>query len=63
MTKPMTYTNLDNCGHLTWTTGPLKEPLEVTGFVEVEIWIGSTHKDADLFCYLESVDPRTGQVE
>ena len=63
MTKPMTYENLDGCGHILLTSQRLKQPFEVTGWVEVKLWVCSNERDADIFCYLESVDPESGQVE
>ena len=62
LTKPMVYKDLDSCGHLTFTSAPLKQALEVTGWVQVELWVEPCDRDADLFCYLESYDPLTGDV-
>lgn len=40
---------------LTYTTEPLKAEVEVTGFPEVHLWVGSTATDGDFFAYLEEV--------
>ena len=58
----MVYKDLDRCGHLTFTSAPLKQALEVTGWVQVELWVEPCDQDADLFCYIESYDPSTGDV-
>ena len=62
LTTPMVYKDLDRCGHLTFTSAPLKQALEVTGWVQVELWVEPCDHDADLFCYLECYDPSTGDV-
>jgi len=43
---------------LTYTSEPLKAPLEVTGHPVVHAWISSTADDADVFAYLEEVDEK-----
>jgi hypothetical protein len=57
LANPMRYDDLDNFGHLHFTSPPLKAPLELTGWVEVSLWLESCDHEADLFCYLESFDP------
>jgi hypothetical protein len=42
---------------LTYTTGPLVEDLQVTGSPVLHLWASSTANDADVFAYLEDVDP------
>ncbi|MBE2196180.1 MAG: CocE/NonD family hydrolase [Anaerolinea sp.] len=42
---------------LTYTTPPLTESLEVTGFPVVHLWVAVDSGDADFFVYLEEVDP------
>ncbi len=58
----MKYNNLDNCGHLQFTSTPLGAPLEVIGWVEVSLWVEACDHDTDLFCYLESFDPGSNHV-
>jgi putative CocE/NonD family hydrolase len=41
---------------LTYTTPPLKTPVEVTGHPVVHLWVASTADDGDFFAYLEEVD-------
>ena len=43
---------------LTYTTVPLAADVEVTGHPVAHIWMSATTKDADLFAYLEEVDPK-----
>lgn len=43
---------------LTYTTPPLKAPVEVTGYPVVHLWVSSSAPDADLFVYLEEVDAK-----
>jgi putative CocE/NonD family hydrolase len=42
---------------LTWTTPPLPAAVEVTGHPVAHLWISSSAADADVFVYLEEVDP------
>ena len=42
---------------LTYTTPPLENDLEVTGHPVAHLWIVTDAPDADLFVYLEEVDP------
>lgn len=63
MAVPMSYKNLDSCGHLLFTTKPLMQPYEITGWVTIKLWISSNAKDVDIFCYLESLDPKSGSIE
>ncbi|MGA2531697.1 MAG: CocE/NonD family hydrolase [Candidatus Aminicenantales bacterium] len=42
---------------LTYTTAPLAKDVEVTGHPVVRLWVSSTTDDAELFAYLEEVDP------
>ena len=43
---------------LTYTTAPLTEDLQVTGTPVLRLWVASTATDADVFAYLEEVDPQ-----
>lgn len=60
--SPICYKNLDRCGHVLFTSEPLEEPLEVTGWAEVSLWVSSCDQDVDLFCYLESWDPSSEEA-
>jgi hypothetical protein len=42
---------------LTYTTPPLAEALEITGYPVVSIHLASTHEDGVLYVYLEDVSP------
>jgi putative CocE/NonD family hydrolase len=46
---------------LTYTSEPLTEDLEITGYPVVTLHVASTHTDGAFFVYLEDVDPE-GQV-
>jgi putative CocE/NonD family hydrolase len=46
---------------LTYTTEPLAEDTEITGYPVVTLHVSSTHTDGGFFVYLEDVDP-TGRV-
>lgn len=59
---PMAYSSLASCGHLLFTSSPLQAPLEFTGWPVLNTWVSSSDTDADLFCYLESFDPASGDV-
>ncbi len=41
---------------LTWTSGPLGEDLEITGYPEADLWVTSDREDSAFFLYLEEVD-------
>lgn len=41
---------------LTFTSDPLTRKLTVVGYPVVHVWLGSTHRDGDLFVYLEEID-------
>jgi len=41
---------------ISYTTPPLKAPLEVTGHPMVHLWVSSSATDGDFFVYLEEVD-------
>jgi putative CocE/NonD family hydrolase len=41
---------------LIYTTEPLEQDSELTGFPTVTLWVSSTAKDQDFFVYLEEVD-------
>jgi hypothetical protein len=43
---------------LTYTTAPLIEDLQLTGTPVLRLWVASTAADADVFAYLEEVDPQ-----
>ena len=42
---------------LTYTSAPLAEDLQITGFPELRLWLRSTHTDGAVLVYLEDVDP------
>jgi len=42
---------------LTYTSAPLEEDLEVTGYPIVTLHVSSTHSDGAFYVYLEDVDP------
>jgi hypothetical protein len=42
---------------LTYTSAPLDTDVEITGTVEVDLFVSSTHADGAFFAYLELVDP------
>jgi len=42
---------------LTYTSRPLEHDVEITGAVEVDLFVASTHADGAFFGYLEIVDP------
>ena len=58
----MAYTELDACGHLLFTSAPLEDCLHLTGWAELTLWVSSSDQEADLFCYLESLDPPSQHV-
>ncbi len=41
---------------LTYTSAPLEADLEITGTVEVDLFVSSTHADGAFFAYLEIID-------
>jgi putative CocE/NonD family hydrolase len=41
---------------LTYTTAPLRKPVQVTGHPVIRVWLKSDAPDLDLFAYLEEVD-------
>jgi putative CocE/NonD family hydrolase len=52
----------DAASHLlTYTSPPLDQDLEITGYPIVTLYVTSTHEDAALFVYLEDVD-ESGRV-
>jgi hypothetical protein len=52
----------DAASHLlAYTTAPLEQDLEITGYPVVTLHVTSTHEDVALFVYLEDVD-ETGRV-
>lgn len=52
----------DAASHLlTYTTAPLEQDLEITGYPVVTLYVTSTHDDAALYVYVEDVD-ETGRV-
>lgn len=46
---------------LTYTSAPLEEDLEITGYPVVTLYVRSTHADGTFFAYLEDVD-ESGRV-
>ena len=61
--KPVVYGDRsDAASHLlAYTTPPLAQDLEITGYPIVTLYVTSTHEDAALFVYLEDVD-ESGRV-
>ncbi|MGZ6243135.1 MAG: CocE/NonD family hydrolase [Candidatus Binataceae bacterium] len=47
---------------LTFSTPPLKQPLEITGPVAAKLWVSSETADADLFLALRVFDPDDREV-
>jgi putative CocE/NonD family hydrolase len=43
---------------LTYTSAPLTEDLEITGYPVVTLYVSSTHSDGAFFVYLEAIDER-----
>ncbi|CAL8463886.1 g3421 [Coccomyxa elongata] len=62
LTRPIRYTHLRSCGHLTFVGAPLAVDMVVTGAPEVTLWVESSDNDADVFVYLEDEDPVTGKA-
>lgn len=46
---------------MTYTSPPLEEDVEITGYPIITIFLKSTHEDGVIYTYLEAVDPN-GQV-
>ena len=42
---------------LTYTSEPMATDVEITGTVEVDLYVASTHEDGAFYAYLEVVDP------
>jgi predicted acyl esterase len=62
LTRPIRYTHLRSCGHLTFVGTPLQTDLVVVGAPQVHLWVSSSDSDADVFAYLEDQDPETGKA-
>ena len=62
LTRPIRYTHLRSCGHLTFVGAPLAVDTVVIGAPEVTLWVESSDGDADIFVYLEDEDPVTGKA-
>jgi len=60
--KPLRYTHLRSCGHTAFTGPPLPACLEVAGAPLVDLWVASSDADADVFAYLEDVNPASGKA-
>ena len=60
--KPLRYTHLHSCGHTAFTGPPLPACLEVAGAPLVDLWVASSDADADVFAYLEDVNPASGKA-
>lgn len=60
--KPLRYSHLRSCGHTAFTGPPLAAALEVVGSPMVDLWVASSDPDADVFAYLEDVDPVSGKA-
>ena len=60
--KPLRYSHLRSCGHTAFTGQPLGAALEVIGSPMVDLWVASNDPDADVFAYLEDVDPVSGKA-
>ena len=53
--KPIEMAAIDGKS-ITYTSAPLTQDAEVTGFPVVTLWVSSTAHDQDFFVYLEEVD-------
>lgn len=62
LTRPIRYTHLRSCGHLTFAGRPLAADLVVVGSPEIDLWVSSSDSDADIFVYLEDEHPETGKA-
>lgn len=62
LTRPIRYTHLRSCGHLTFVGAPLAVDTVVIGAPEITLWVESSDSDADVFVYLEDEDPVTGKA-
>ena len=60
--KPLRYSHLRSCGHTAFTGPPLTAALEMVGSPGVDLWVASSDSDADVFAYLEDVDPASGKA-
>lgn len=60
--RPLRYSHLRSCGHTAFTGPPLAGVLEVAGAPLVDLWVASSDADADVFAYLEDVDPANGKA-
>ena len=48
--------SVENDKALTYTTEALSEPMTITGYPVVRLFVTSTHDDGDFFVYLEEID-------
>jgi uncharacterized protein len=54
--RPVKYKPVS--GQLTYTSAPLEQDSEITGYPIVTLFVRSTHDDGSFFVYLEAVDER-----
>ncbi|MFN8383524.1 MAG: CocE/NonD family hydrolase [Anaerolineales bacterium] len=52
--RPVKYAPIK--GQLSYTSAPLEQDTEITGYPVVTLFIKSTHDDGNLFVYLETID-------
>ena len=60
--KPLRYSHLRSCGHTAFTGPPLRGCLAIAGAPLLDLWVASSDTDADIFAYLEDVDPASGKA-
>lgn len=60
MAQPVNYTNRAKADRrlLTYTSAPLSEDMEITGYPIISLYIASTEEDGAFFVYLEDVDEK-----
>jgi predicted acyl esterase len=46
----------------TFATTAFEDPTEVTGPINLKVWVSSTSDDADLFCVIHNIDPNGQEV-
>ena len=53
--RPRDFTSMDEKS-LTYTSAPLAHDMELTGFPVAHLFVSSTAKDVDFYCYVDDVD-------
>eukprot|EP00208_Stichococcus_sp_RCC1054_P002346 CAMPEP_0206139850 /NCGR_PEP_ID=MMETSP1473-20131121/7550_1 /ASSEMBLY_ACC=CAM_ASM_001109 /TAXON_ID=1461547 /ORGANISM="Stichococcus sp, Strain RCC1054" /LENGTH=865 /DNA_ID=CAMNT_0053533773 /DNA_START=333 /DNA_END=2930 /DNA_ORIENTATION=- len=62
-TKVIQYHKLRSAGHTLFTGEPLREELEMVGWVTVDVWVASSDTEADVFVYLQDFDPASDKAK